>query len=178
LLLFDMKNNEKPEVWLRGPLADIPDLLQPVVHALLQAQEEITFLVQDFPDELLWERPAGVASAGFHLQHIAGVLDRLFTYARKESLLDSQLAYLKTEGNEPFPGCTATDLLKVLNNRIYSVMQQLQQTDESTLKEVRYVGRAGIPSTHLGLLFHAAEHTQRHLGQLLVTARILMQAKE
>ncbi|KAA6431507.1 DinB family protein [Dyadobacter flavalbus] len=171
-----MKNNEKPEVWLRGPLAEIPDLLQPVAHALLQAQEEITVLVQDFPDELLWEKPAGVASAGFHLQHMAGVLDRLFTYARGESLLENQLAYLKAEGNPPFPGCTAADLLKVLDDRLLSVMQQLKQTDESTLKEVRYVGRAGIPSTHLGLLFHAAEHTQRHLGQLLVTARILTSA--
>jgi uncharacterized damage-inducible protein DinB len=178
LLLFGMKNNEKPEVWLRGPLADVPDLLQPVAHALLQAQEEITALFQDFPDELLWKQPSGVASPGFHLQHIAGVLDRLFTYARGESLLDNQLAYLKEEGSEPFPGCTAADLLKVLDERIFIVLQQLKQTDESTLKEVRYVGRAGIPSTHLGLLFHAAEHTQRHLGQLLVTARILISAKE
>lgn len=178
MLLFGMKNNEKPEVWLRGPLADVPDLLQPAAHALLQAQEEITALFQDFPDELLWKQPSGVASPGFHLQHIAGVLDRLFTYARGESLNENQLAYLKSEGSEPFPGCTAADLLKVLDHRISLILQQLKQTDENTLKEVRNVGRAGIPSTHLGLLFHAAEHTQRHLGQLLVTARILIAAKE
>src|SRR5688500_702895 len=88
----------QPEVWLRGPVADIPSLLQPVVHALLQAQEEIYALLQDFPDELLWEKPAGVASVGFHLQHLTGVLDRLFTYAKGEQLSQSQLQYLKEEG--------------------------------------------------------------------------------
>lgn len=91
----------QPEVWLRGPLPGIPALLR------------------DFPGELLWTRPGGVTSAGFHLQHLSGVLDRLFTYARGESLTPAQL-----------------------------------------------------PSTVLGLLFHAAEHTQRHLGQLLVTVRV------
>ena len=67
------------EYWMSGPVDNIPALLQPVAHALLQANLEINHLMQDFPEEKLWEKPAGVASPGFHLQHLTGVLDRLFT---------------------------------------------------------------------------------------------------
>ncbi len=79
----------KREVWLRGPLPDVPALLQPVAHALLQAGEEVETLVADFPKKNLWDRPSGMASVGFHLQHLTGVLDRLFTYARGEVLSSS-----------------------------------------------------------------------------------------
>ena len=164
---------EKAEVWLRGPVAGIPPLLQPVAHALLQAQEELTLLENNFPADLLWEKPAGVASVGFHMQHITGVLDRLFTYARGESLSEGQLEYLRSEGQVPELTVTYEMLLSQLGQQLDQVIAQLRTTDEHTLTEVRFVGRAMIPSTQLGLLFHAAEHTQRHVGQLLVTARIL-----
>ena len=168
-----MQNENNLEVWLRGPLPEVPALLQPAAHALLQALEEISLLEDKFPSKLLWKRPAGVASVGFHLQHLAGVLDRLFTYARLESLNDAQLEYLRSEGREPFPQCSYKDLLRNFKHQVDKAIDQLKNTDESTLTDVRYVGRNKIASTHLGLLFHAAEHTQRHVGQLLVTARIL-----
>lgn len=169
-----MQNNEQLEVWLRGPLPGIPDLLQPVAHALLQAREELGIFSNTFPAKLLWEKPANVASVGFHLQHLAGVLDRLFTYAREESLSESQMAYLKSEGKEPFEHCTYNDLLNQFSGQLEAALQQLRDTNTDTLTEIRYVGRAMVPSTHLGLLFHAAEHTQRHVGQLLVTAKVLI----
>jgi hypothetical protein len=84
-----------PEVWLRGPLPDVPALLQPVAHALLQAREEVDAFMEGFPETLIWERPGGVASVGFHLQHLTGVLDRLFTYARAQSLNEQQIRYLE-----------------------------------------------------------------------------------
>lgn len=168
-----MENNEKLEVWLRGPLPNIPPLLQPAAHALLQAQEEINKLGQNFPAELLWIKPAGLASVGFHMQHLAGVLDRLLTYARGESLTEEQLIYLRQEGKSPFPDCNFNDLLENLNSQVTAAMYQIQQTNSSTLLEVRMVGRVQIPSTHLGLIFHAAEHTMRHLGQLLVTIKFV-----
>jgi hypothetical protein len=87
-----------PEVWLRGPLPGVPPLLQPVAHALLQSREEVAAELADFPENLLWERPAGVASVGFHLQHLAGVLDRLATYARAEALTADQFATFELEG--------------------------------------------------------------------------------
>jgi uncharacterized damage-inducible protein DinB len=168
-----MENNLNLEVWLRGSLPGVTPLLQPVAHALLQAQEEVNKLDKKFPSELLWIKPAGLASVGFHMQHLAGVLDRLLTYAKGESLNEKQLTYLKQEGTEPFPGCNFNDLLENLNRQFSISLEQIKNTDSSTLLEVRGVGRAAIPSTQLGLLFHAAEHTQRHFGQLLVTFKIL-----
>lgn len=169
-----MNQNQKPEVWLRGPLPHIPSMLQPAAHALMQAVEELAVFSSIFPADLLWEKPFGLASVGFHLQHLSGVLDRLFTYARAESLNETQLNYLKNEGNPGSGNDTYESLLLTFEKQVAASLHQLQNTPESELAEVRYVGRAMIPSTQLGLLFHAAEHTQRHVGQLLVTARTLM----
>jgi len=166
-----MANNNKTEVWLRGPLQGIPPLLQPVAHALLQAREELNELMTNFPDKLLWERPAGLASPGFHLQHLTGVLDRLFTYAKGGQLIQQQLDYLASEGKDQRPD-TQT-LLNNFNQQVDKAIQQLSETNEATLTEIRGVGRAQIPSTVIGLLVHSAEHTMRHTGQLLVTARIV-----
>lgn len=163
-----------PEVWLRGPLSSVPVLLQPVAHALLQSKEEINSLMKEFDESLLWKRPANLASVGFHLQHIAGVQDRLFTYAKNEMLNEQQLQYLKDEGKEN-ETLTADSLLENLNNQTEKSIAQLKQTDENILTETRFVGRKKIPSTVLGLLFHTAEHTMRHTGQLLVTVKILQQ---
>jgi len=162
-----------PEVWLRGPLPNMPALLQPVAHALLQAREEIIVLMANFPEELLWERPAGLASPGFHLQHLTGVLDRLFTYARAQSLNEAQLNYLAGEGKPPVNGSGCEGLVSQFSTQVNLALAQLQQTDENTLTQVRGVGRAQVPSTVLGLYTHSAEHTMRHLGQLLVTVKIL-----
>ena len=160
-----------PEVWLRGPIENIPSLLQPAAHAVLQALEEVMDIMNDFPKELLWVKPAGVASVGFHLQHMSGVLDRLSTYARKQMLSEEQMKWLQSEGKESTD--TIDTLITHLEQNVQSYLQQLTGTDESTLTEPRTIGRKALPTTHLGLLFHAAEHTQRHLGQLLVTARVL-----
>jgi uncharacterized damage-inducible protein DinB len=162
-------SDSRPEVWLRGPVEGVPALLQPVAHALLQAVEEIEELVRDLPDELLWTRPGGLASAGFHLRHIPGVIDRLFTYARGEALNPSQRTYLAHEGTPGSPPPGPAELMGALRRQVDAALEQLRDTDERTLAEPRFVGRARLPSTVTGLLFHAAEHTQRHAGQLRVT---------
>ena len=167
-----MANKNKAEVWLRGPLQGIPLLLQPVAHALLQAREEINEQMANFPDKLLWERPADMASPGFHLQHLTGVLDRLFTYAKGEQLTQQQLDYLSSEGK--YQQHDVQTLLNNFNQQVDKAIQQLSETDEATLTEVRGVGMAQIPSTVIGLLVHSAEHTMRHTGQLLVTASFLV----
>lgn len=171
-----MESKNKPEVWLRGPLGGIPPLLQPVAHALLQAREEINDLMNDFPGELLWLKVAGMASPGFHLQHLSGVLDRLFTYARGEQLTEQQLEYLANE--KEFQGLMLDDLIKKFNKQVDSSLKQLESTHDSTLTLPRGVGRKQLPSTIIGLLVHAAEHTMRHTGQLLVTVRFLVQAHQ
>ncbi len=162
------------EVWLRGPLPDVPPLLQPVAHALTQADEEVTALLAGFPDALLWGRPGGAASVGFHLHHLTGVLDRLLSYARGDPLSEEQLATLAREehGDE-----NVRELVAAFSAQVEVTLGVLRETDEKVLLEPRGVGRAQLPSTVLGLLVHAAEHTQRHVGQLLVTVRVL-QARE
>jgi hypothetical protein len=166
-----MADPDKSEVWLRGPLPAISPLLQPVAHALLQAREEVNELMKDFTQDLLWQRPAGVASAGFHLQHMAGVLDRLFTYAKEEMLSKDQLQFLLAEGQ--VSGQSVEVLLQQFNEQVDRALDQLRNTNEEILLQRREVGRSKIPSTTLGLYVHAAEHTMRHLGQLLVTVRIV-----
>src|SRR3954464_3159457 len=95
-----MASASLPEFWLRGPVTGVPPLLQPVAHALLQARDEVTNLMRNFDERRLWVKPGGAASVGFHLQHLRGVLDRLFTYARAELLTPEQLQQLKEEGVE------------------------------------------------------------------------------
>ncbi|WP_421825598.1 DinB family protein [Larkinella sp.] len=167
-------SNPKPEVWQRGPVAGIPSLLQPVAHALLQAREEVDALMKDFPGRYLWQKPAGVASVGFHLQHLTGVLDRLFTYARNEGLSPEQRAWLAAEGKSFESENPVLELINRFNSQVDQALQQLADTDEQTLTDFRGIGRAQLPSTVLGLLFHSAEHTQRHVGQLFVTVRVLL----
>lgn len=167
-----MAEERQPEVWMRGPVSGIPALLQPVAHALLQAKEEVTLYMDGFNDRYLWRRPGGVAAAGFHLQHMAGVIDRMFTYARDQRLSEAQFAYLHAEGVEA-PGIGSAGLVSAFQGRVDGAIEQLKRTDENQLTHTRHLGRKRIPTTLLGLLFHAAEHTQRHVGQLLVTVKIV-----
>ena len=198
-----MKQLAQREYWLRGPIPGYPPLLQPVVHALLQARDEVNVLMDGFPDEKLWERPAGAASVGFHLRHLTGVLDRLLTYARGEVLTAGQLDYLREEGvpendrvvpgggvpeNDrvvpggglpegggaaPEGGNLVKNLVEWFNMQVDKALEQIKGTDEGELTAERAVGRDRVPSTVGGLLFHAAEHTQRHVGQLLVTSKVV-----
>ncbi len=169
------------EVWLRGPVPGIPGLLQPVAHALLQAREEVNALLRDFPDALLRERlttPSGepIASVGFHLQHLSGVLDRMCTYARGESLSAIQLNDLSMESKPVGSFLATAQLVRRFSEQVDKTLAQLKTVDEATLTEARDVGRAKLPSTVIGLYVHAAEHTMRHVGQLSVTARLLKPA--
>jgi uncharacterized damage-inducible protein DinB len=160
-----------PEYWLSGPVPGITELLQPVAHALLQARREVEQALVAFPSTSLWEQPKGVASAGFHLRHLPGVLDRLFTYARGEQLNQQQLRYLEEEGTVD-DSVTTEDLLKRFSAQVERAIKQLRETDPGTLTDLRGVGRKQLPSTVIGLLFHAAEHTMRHTGQLIVTVKM------
>ena len=173
-----MAKEKLPEVWLRGPIENIPSLLQPVAHALLQAKEEVNELLEEFPNELLWEKPAGAASTGFHLQHLSGVLDRMFTYAQGKQLDEEQFAALKGEGDSRKTKATAAELVEAFNAQVDKTLKSLGKIDERTLSEYRSVGRAKLPSTMMGCLFHSAEHTMRHLGQLIVTVRVVKNARQ
>lgn len=170
--MSNSKHNESIEYWLRGPVDGIPTLLQPAAHALLQSNKELYDYLADFPEEFLWEKLEGRASVGFHLQHMTGVMDRMMTYAKGTSLTDAQFEYLKNEG-APNENLTLKNLMANVTEQMEIVLAYFKGLSEDTLIEARFVGRKKLPSTVLGLLFHAAEHSQRHLGQLLVTASVL-----
>ena len=162
-----------PEVWLRGPVPGFAPELMPVAHSLLQVREEVEASVASLSFEEVWTRPGGAASVGFHVKHLAGSLDRLLTYAKGERLTDAQFAALATEGGPSFPEEGAVALLGLMRDAIDRALGQLRTTPVDSLDEGRQVGRAGLPSTVRGLLFHAAEHTQRHAGQIVTTATIV-----
>lgn len=164
---------KKREAWQCGPVDGVPGLLQPVAHALIEMRDEVHGIMENFPEKLLWEKPAGVASPAFHLQHIRGVIERLFTYARKELLNEQQMHSLSLEGDREKTSADLKELLKLLDKQVDAALNELKQVNESTLTEARGIGRKQIPTTLLGLYFHAAEHSMRHTGQLLVTVRVL-----
>jgi uncharacterized damage-inducible protein DinB len=145
--------------------------LQPVAHILLQVRESVGELVEEFTEAQWNARPSGVASAAFHVRHIAGVIDRLFTYARGESLSEAQFAAIRGEG-APLAADDVRGVLDALSARVDAAIEQLRSTDPATLGDFRPVGRAKLPSTVIGCLVHGAEHAMRHVGQLSVTSRV------
>ena len=165
-----MRPPSPPEAWLCGPLPGIDPLLMPAAHALVQAREDIAATLAETAPLELWVRPGGAASAGFHLRHLAGSLDRLLTYARGERLSPGQLATLEREAEA---GASAEELGRLTSVAIDRALEQLRTTSTSTLGDVRPVGRAGLPATVLGLLIHAAEHASRHTGQCITTLKIV-----
>lgn len=160
------------EWWQRGPVDAVPAMLQPVAHILLQVRESVDEIVPDLTEEEWNARPAGVASVAFHVRHIAGVIDRLFTYARGDALSDDQFAALRME-REPLAAAGVAAVLDALRARVDAAIAELRTIDVATLGDFRAVGRARLPSTVIGCLVHGAEHAMRHVGQLSVTARVV-----
>jgi len=161
----------EPEPWLRGPLRGVDPSLMPAGHAFVQVREDLTRIVSGLSSEELRARPGGAASIAFHVRHIAGATDRLLTYARGEGLSDAQREWLKAEGSEG-----AVEAVSLLASAVASLdraIEQLESTSRERLLDARAVGRASLPSTVLGLLFHAAEHAQRHSGQIATTVKLL-----
>ena len=150
----------------------MPATLQPVAHILLQVRESVTELVASLTEDEWNARPAGVASAAFHVRHITGVIDRLFTYARGEALSAEQFTALGAEG-EPLTTADIPRVLDALGARVGAALAELRTVDPATLGDFRAVGRAKLPSTVIGCLVHGAEHAMRHVGQLSVTSRIV-----
>lgn len=160
------------EWWQRGPVDGVPAVLQPIAHILLQVRESVGELVENLTPAQWNARPAGVASAAFHVRHMAGVIDRLFTYARGSALSAEQLAAIRLEGGELAAGDIAS-VLDALSARVDAAVEELRAVDIATLGDFRGVGRAQLPSTVIGCLVHGAEHSMRHVGQLSVTVRVV-----
>jgi uncharacterized damage-inducible protein DinB len=162
-----------PEVWLRGPIDGVQPLLQPVAHTLLQVGEDVLPIVQHLMPAQLWARPGGAASIGFHLAHLPGSLDRLLTYSRAESLTDDQLATLAAERTVHDDRPELVGLLARFAAGLEAAIDYLRTLRPDSLLLPREVGRKRLPSTTLGLIFHAAEHSSRHAGQIVTLTRVV-----
>ena len=165
--------SEMPEVWLRGRIEGFDPMVMPIVHTLFQVREDIERLVVDVPQEHVWIRPGRAAAIGFHIRHTGGALDRLFTYARGEALSAAQMTALRREGDPGDPPATLRAIVVEVIRLIDGALDDLRATSTERLLLERRVGRAGLPSNVLGLMFHAAEHSTRHVGQAITTARML-----
>ena len=159
--------------WLRGPVPDVIPMLQPVAHSLIDCMEDVASRLTGVTVERIWTKPGNAASIGFHVRHAMGSIDRLFAYARGESLSVEQLEVLKTESIRGSGPDTAEELIAAFRQTVDRAMKQLRATSEADVLAFRTVGRAKLPSTVLGILFHAAEHTQRHIGQMSTSLKIV-----
>ena len=158
------------DAWLSGPLPGVAPVLQPAAHVFVQARADLERVAPDLDAETLWSRPGGAASAGFHLKHMAGALDRLLTFARGERLSPEQKAALVAESSAGPE--TADALVRRATQSLDRALEQLRHTSDESLLEARTIGREALPTTVLGCVFHAAEHTSRHVGQLITTLKM------
>ena len=164
-------SESRPEPWLRGTLQEVPAVQRAVMHALELAGEDLQRWCGSLSDEQINARPGGLPPVAFHLRHIARSLDRLLTYAEGRDLNEQQLAALKQEMT---PEAAREALFTELNSALAKSMIRIQAFDASLFERTRIVGRKQLPTTVAGLLVHIADHTQRHVGQAITTAKIVL----
>ncbi|HUN63848.1 MAG TPA: DinB family protein [Candidatus Sulfotelmatobacter sp.] len=163
-------NPNLPEPWLRGTLAETPAVTRAVLHALQLAKEDLWKWCYGLSEEQLNERPQGIAPVAFHLLHISRSLDRLLTYAEGGVLDETQLALLKSE---LAPGAQHHQTFAELEQALQKSMDRVLALAPANLETTRRVGKKQLPTTLGGLLVHVADHTQRHVGQAILTAKLV-----
>jgi uncharacterized damage-inducible protein DinB len=163
------------EPWLRGTLADVPAVPRAVLHTLLLAQEDVERWCGSLTDNELNAQPSGLPPVAFHIRHIARSIDRLLTYAEGNPLAPAQLDLLQTEAE---PGATHDSLFSEFQDALEHASRRIRAIDVTRLEEPRKVGRKNLPASLAGLLIHVADHTQRHVGQAITTAKTLLAARK
>jgi len=160
-----------PEPWMRRTHQDLDSLRRGVVHALELALEDAERWAANLNDDAIESRPASLPSVAFHLRHMVRSLDRLLTYAEDRQLSPHQLAALATE-HDPAPEALT---LREFRDGLTEAIARIKRVNDKTFEDPRGIGRARLPTTVGGLLLHCAEHTQRHAGQMVTTAKLVQQ---
>jgi len=159
-----------PEPWLRGPVAGVPPLVAPILYTFRQAREDLAKYTEPLNGGQIWATPHGFGSVGFHIRHIAGSTDRLFTYLEGRMLSPEQMAALQAEEQRGSEG--REELLALMDAAFQRAEAIVRALDPAVLAEPRSVGRQRLPTTVIGLLTHIAEHIQRHIGQAISAAKL------
>jgi uncharacterized damage-inducible protein DinB len=168
-----MAANQLPEPWLRGGGTEVPAVPRAVLHALALAEEDLKRWCGGLSDEQIHARPFGLPPVAFHVRHIARSLDRLLTYAEGRPLRDGQQEALQAEWDA---GGSRNDLFAELDDALGRSAARIRAFAAAELAEARSVGRERLPTTVAGLLVHVADHTQRHVGQAITTAKVVAAA--
>jgi uncharacterized damage-inducible protein DinB len=163
--------NKQPEPWLRGTLTEMPSLQRAVLHALALAEEDLQRWCGHLTGAQMNAQPSGLPPVAFHMRHIARSLDRLLTYAEGGSLTAEQLAGLKSELD---PGASPGDLFREFDSALRTSAARIRAFEVRDLEQARRVGTKRLPTTVAGLLVHIADHTQRHVGQAVTTAKFVL----
>ena len=157
------------EPWLTGTITDLHPIQAALLYSFQQATQDLRQWTEGLTDEQIWRRNGSVASVGFHIRHIAGSVDRLITYAIGEQITDAQTSVLREEQSESGPG--REELLQALEDRFFRSAEIVRRINAAELTEIREIGRKRIPVPLGLLLVHISEHTQRHVGAAIVTAK-------
>lgn len=158
------------EAWLTGSRPEVHPLIAPTLYCYAQAREDLTKWTETLTHSELWLRTHNLAPVGFHIRHIAGSVERLTTYIARRQLTPAQLDSIQHEMDE---GASKQDLFSELDRALRSSEELLLTLSPASLEEPRTVGRQRLPTTVAGLLVHLAEHTQRHIGEAIITAKLI-----
>lgn len=161
---------QKVEPWLRGTRTEVDAVRRGVIHALELAAEDVAHWSEGLSDEEMEAQPVGLPSVGLHLRHIARSLDRLLTYAEGQQLSERQMKALKSEME---PGKSREATLMEFAEGIEVAVTRILKIAPKSYDEMRGVGRNMLPTTVGGLLVHCADHTQRHVGQMVTTTKCM-----
>ncbi len=165
------QTNPQVEPWLRGTLTDVPAIPRAVLHALLLARENIEHWTPQLTDQEIHTKPFGLTPFAFHVRHIAHSLDRLLTYAEGSPLNVIQQAALRVELE---PGMSRQAVLAEFGSAVREAESRIRSLPLTEMGQPRAVGGKRLPTTLGGLLVHLADHTQRHAGQAVTTAKLLL----
>jgi uncharacterized damage-inducible protein DinB len=161
------------EPWLRGTHTDVPAAGRAVLHALELALDDLTKWTAGLTDAEVHAQPLGLSSIAFHLRHIARATDRILTYAEGEQLSAEQLALFKSEQGSEGQQEPLAELLSEVEVSFTDAAERIRVLATANLETPRFVGRKQLPTSIGGAMIHVADHTQRHVGQVVTTAKVI-----
>lgn len=163
------------EPWLRGTHAEVPAVGRAVLHAFDLALDDLRKWTAGLTDLEIHTLPLELPPLAFHLRHIARSVDRLLTYAEGNQLSAEQITKMKAEeiGPQHDERETLRALLLEVERSFADAANRVRALTTEDLNTFRGVGRKQLPTTIGGLLVHVADHTMRHVGQAVTTAKVL-----